>query len=184
MIWIFKAVEAPSMEADAHAMDQAKTITDQISGRDQNGTPIEQTYKLFADNRADGKLQDFQVTEVDPGSPMDTYFGLKEDDVILGADHQGVRFDMNQMDDEQAARDAIHDAYTYHGHLYIQRGDDKLTLPLSNEAVNQNPAPQPAANPTTPAPAPSQTQKPLDPNGNDDQMDRLQRLSHMNPGMQ
>src|SRR5271167_4263445 len=80
--WFMHAIYLPDVQASLAAKQKADTFVQQLNGTDENGVAIERTYAVFADTRDDGKLQDLQVTKVDPGSPMDLKFGLKPNDVI------------------------------------------------------------------------------------------------------
>jgi hypothetical protein len=153
--WFMHAIYLPDTQASLAAKNKAETFVNQLNGQDANGVKIEATYKVFADSRDDGKLQDLQVTRVTPGSPMEIKFGLKPNDVIIAAiDGHTIRTDLNGLDNEQAGIDAVHDAYTSDGQLVVQRGDEKLTLPLPKSVANPTPAP------TTPPPAsPALTQQ-------------------------
>lgn len=171
--WIMKSVYLPDTQASIHAQQHAQQVVDQISGKDENGTPIEQTYNLYAEERNDGKLQDFQVTQINPGSPMETTFGLKANDVIVAAvDGHTVRTDMNGMSDEESARLAIRDAYTTGGKLVVQRGDQQLTLPVEKaQPKPNNPPPQTAQNP----------QQHQNDNSQNDTMDEIHQRLHALP---
>jgi hypothetical protein len=144
--WIMHAVYLPYTAASVKAYEHAEVVTNQISGRDENGNNIETTYSVFADTRADGKLQDLQVTQLAPGSPLTQYFGLQKDDVVIaGIDGHTVRTDLNGLEDERAGKDAIWGAYTTSGQLIVQRGDRQLTLPVAKAQPNPNPPPQSTA---------------------------------------
>jgi hypothetical protein len=179
------AIEAPDIQASHAAQQQAETLVNQLNAQDANGVKIEDAYKVLADSRDDGKLQDLQVTQVMPGGPMDVKYGLKPNDVILAAiDGHTVRTDLNGLNSEQEGKDAIRDAFTTDGQLIVQRGDQKLTLPL----------PKSTPTPTAP-PAPltqqqqqtaQQTEKQQEGKSNDGSengtMDELHQRLHSLPG--
>jgi hypothetical protein len=132
IVWIMGKAELPYDQAALHASQKATDQIQQISGRDENGNNIETTYSVFADTRNDGKLQDLQVTQLAPGSPLAQYFGLQKDDVILACiDGHTVRTDMAGLNDDRAGKDAIWDAYTTQGQMIVQRGDQQLALPVA-----------------------------------------------------
>ena len=183
--WIMYAVEAPDIQASHAVQVQAETLVNQLNGQDANGVRIEDAYKVFADSRDDGKLQDLQVTQVMPAGPMDAKFGLKPNDVIIAAiDGHTVRTDLNGLNSEQEGKDAIRDAYTGGGQLIVQRGDQKLTLPLPKST------PTPAPPPTALAPQQQQTaqktEKQQEGKSNDGSengtMDELHQRLHSLPG--
>jgi hypothetical protein len=135
--WILGKAVLPYDQAAIKASQQVTPMIQQISGRDANGNNIETTYSVFADTRADGKLQDLQVTQLAPNSPLAQFFGLQKDDVIVaGIDGHGVRTDINGLDDVGAGKQVIWDAYTGSGQLIVQRGDRTLTLPPPKPPVN------------------------------------------------
>jgi len=101
-----------------------------IAGRDESGTPLAQTYALAADLRPDGKVKDLRVTRVDPGSPMEKFFGLKVNDLIVKTVYQGNTFATRQAADEESARLDVLNAYTYSGPPVVTRDGRELTLPL------------------------------------------------------
>jgi len=140
--WLMYAIEAPDIQASHAAQQQAETLVNQLNAQDANGVKVEDAYKVFADSRDDGKLQDLQVTQVLPGGPMDVKYGLKPNDVIIAViDGHTVRTDLNGLNSEQDGKDAIRDAYTTDGQLIVQRGDQKLTLPLQKSAPPSLPPP-------------------------------------------
>jgi hypothetical protein len=158
IVWIMGKAELPYDQAVLHASQKATDQVQQLSGRDENGNNIEATYSVFADNRSDGKLQDLQVTQLTPDSPLAHYFGLQKDDVILACiDGHTVRTDMAGLNDDRAGKDAIWDAYTQQGQLIVQRGDQQLTLPMAKAQPAPITTPQVAAK--IPAAATAQNQK-------------------------
>ena len=77
-------------------------------------------------------LDDLQVSQLDPDSPMQSYFGLQKNDVILVAiDGHAVETKMEGNSDEDAARSAVREAFATSGKLQIQRGDQTMTLPAA-----------------------------------------------------
>lgn len=129
IVWIMGKAELPYDQAVLSADKQATSEVQQMAGRGEGGVPIANTFKLFPDLRSDGRLQDFQVSQLSPDSPLATDFGLQVNDVIVGAiDGHGVETDMQGSTDEKASQDAIIDAYSTGGKLIVQRGDQKLTL--------------------------------------------------------
>jgi len=144
--WIMHAIYLPDVQASLHAQQKAETFVNQLNGVDANGLRIEDTYAEIPDTRGDGKLQDLQITLVRPGSPMEVKFGLKANDVIIAAiDGHTVRTDLNGLDNEQAGKDAIRDAYTSDGQLVVQRGDVQWTLPLPKSLQPPPPPPNTTA---------------------------------------
>jgi hypothetical protein len=158
IVWIMGKAELPYDQAAIHASQKATDQLQQISGRDENGNNIETTYAVFADTRSDGKLQDLQVTQLTPDSPLAQYFGLQKNDVIIACiDGHTVRTDMAGLNDDRAGKDAIWDAYTEQGHIIVQRGDQQLTLPLAK--IQPTPVAATPSPSKTPATVTAQNQK-------------------------
>lgn len=149
MLIMFKEFEAPEIEV-GHAVQQQMQL---VSGRDANGTPVEKTYTLYTDYRSDGRLQDFQVTQVNVDSPIQTIYGVQKNDVILGTvDSHGLPHDFaKDGEDEEMCKIDVRDVVAWGGKIIVQRGSQRLTLPQTG--VQPTPAP-PAQQP---APAPNQT---------------------------
>jgi len=146
MVWIWHEVEGPDIQVSLTAQKKVDTTLNQLNGQDNNGIRVEDSYKVFADSRDDGKLLDLQVTEVMPGGPMDAKYGLRANDVIIAAiDGHTVRTDFAGLNSQEEGTDAIRDAYTTGGQLVVERGNAKLTLPLSPTPV----APAQPNNPNT-----------------------------------
>jgi len=101
-----------------------------IAGRDENGRPLAETFALAADLRPDGKVKDLRVTRVDPGSPLEKFFGLKVNDLIVKTVYQATTFETRRAADEESARLDVLNAYTYSGQLVVLRDGRELTLPL------------------------------------------------------
>jgi hypothetical protein len=175
MCLFFYNIEAPELDAGHQAQMQVQ----QMAGRDGNGVPVDQTYVVQAESRADGKLKDLLVTHINLGSPMDTFFGLQEKDKIIGAIGQGgYQTDFGGSDDAEGAKLAVKDAYQLQGKLIVMRGDQKVTLPEPGHAAAvllQQQQQQAAANAANAAPAANNTPAPQQPsNSGDDALKQLQ----------
>ena len=121
-----------------------------------------------------------------PAGPMDVKFGLKPNDVIIAAiDGHTVRTDLNGLNSEQEGKDAIRDAYTGGGQLIVQRGDQKLTLPLP-KSTPTHPAPPPTALTPQQQQTAQKTEKQQEGKSNDGSengtMDELHQRLHSLPG--
>jgi hypothetical protein len=157
IIVIMKAAYLPQTQADLNAQKKATDQIQTIAGRDDNGVPVEQTYSLYTDTLDNGKVKDFQVTQINPDSPM-VKFGLQANDVIVAAvgDH-GLRTDM-QGADETDAKEAIREAFTNMnngGQLVVKRGSQTLALPGGTPIASTDapvPPAQPGAQPPPPKP--------------------------------
>jgi hypothetical protein len=183
VVLIMKYFYLPNAQQAIAVQKQAQVMTDQISGRSEDGTPIENTYVLVPDEN-NGKLVDFQVAKLNPGSPMASHFGLLENDVILSAtDGHGVEQKMSEQSDEETARLSVREAYTTGGQLKVQRGDQLLTLPITAVA-HTKPAPAvppQAANQPPQANQAQQKQQHQDDGGQNDTMDEIHQRLHALP---
>jgi hypothetical protein len=160
IVFFLKASYLPQTQADLNAQKKANDQIQTIAGRDDNGVPVEQTYSLYTDTLDNGKVKDFQVTQINPGSPMEK-FGLQANDVIIAAvgDH-GLKTEM-QGADEADGKAAIREAFTnlgLGGQLIIKRGNQTLALPggtpVASAGAPATPAApaQPAGQPPAPKP--------------------------------
>lgn len=163
IVWIMHEIYLPDIQASQAVQQKAQTFVDTLNAQDENGVPIENMYADFADMRDDGKLQDLQITKVVPGSVFQTRFGIMPNDVVVAAiDSHMVRTDLNGLDDEQAGKEAIRDAYTGDGgQLVVIRNSQTITLPLAKTAPPATPANATAQNQPANQPAPSQQSQPL-----------------------
>ncbi len=193
VMYIIAHMAASYLPAVSQSNAVARSEAEQFSGRDSQGKPVEQTYDLFADmSQSSGKVRDFRVSRLDPGSPMGTRFGLKVGDLIVAATGEGgFRTDFNASD-EQASRDAVRDAYVYNGQLFVQRGSELIQLP-GGQAANipgivlpQNAPTAPSATASPQQPATAQPRTAQDPPVNHDEsgtMDQINGRLHTVPGM-
>jgi hypothetical protein len=184
--WIMYKVELPETQDAIHVQQQAQVMTDQISGRDSNGVDIGRTYADYADMRDDGKLQDIQITNLAADSALATRFGVQKNDVVLVAiDSHGVDTQLNGLNSEEEGKDAIREAYQPGGQLVVQRGDQKLTLPLANKPVvaqNTQPPQQPTAQQQQTAQKTEQQQEGHSNNGSENgTMDEIHQRLHALP---
>jgi hypothetical protein len=184
IVLIMKYFYIPSTQQAIAVQKQVEQSN--FTGRSEDGTPVEDTYVLVPDEN-NGKLVDFQVAKLNPGSPMASHFGLQENDVILSAtDGHGVEQKISQQTDEESARLAVREAYTTSGTLLVQRGDQTLTLPPTAVAQNKPaPAVPPQASNQPPQPAQAQAQQQpqqkKDDGGENDTMDILHQRLHALP---
>jgi hypothetical protein len=171
---LIKDFDLPAAE-EGHIVQQQMQL---VSGRDQNGTPIEKTYTLYTDYRSDGKVQDFQVTQVNADSPLLTAYGVKANDVILGTiDSHGLSHDFaRDNDDEETCKLSVRDTVAFGGKIIVQREGQRLVLPQGTA----RPASVPPANPAV---AGNQPNRPPQQNGNnqDDAMQQIKQRLHALP---
>ncbi|MDB5173026.1 MAG: hypothetical protein JWO87_660 [Phycisphaerales bacterium] len=139
MCYVFVLYNKPVIETGKKAHDEAA----QIAGRTSDGTPFGETFKRTPEDKG-GRLNDIAVTGIVPGSPMETYYGMKNGDQVVTIGEMNVR-DLNN--DSGLAEALLTDAYRLHQQLVILRGGQQLTLPAQPGA----PA-APAASPSAQAP--------------------------------
>jgi hypothetical protein len=172
---LIRDFELPAVE-EAHDVQQTTQL---LSGRDPNGTPIEKTYTLLPDNRSDGRMLDFRVTQLNADSPLQTAFGVKLNDVILGTiDSHSLPHDFaKDNDDEETCRLSVRDAVAFGGKILVQRDGQRIVLP---QAAVPRGVPQPGANPPA---ARNQPGQPPQQNGNnqDDAMKQINQRLHALP---
>src|SRR5438132_3591723 len=76
-----------------------------------------------------GKLSAIDVTKIVPGGPAETYFGLKENDTIVGYTLNGAQMAVKDQNDEELVKAQIMEAYQKSGTLTVIRDDQRITLP-------------------------------------------------------
>jgi len=172
---LIRDFELPAVE-EAHNVQQQTQL---MSGRDPNGTPIEKTYTLSPDNRTDGRMLDFRVTQLNADSPLQTAFGVKANDVILGTiDSHSLPHDFaKDNDDEETCRLAVRDSVAFGGKIIVQREGQRIVLPQGSAPPLAQPGPNP------PAAAQNQPGRPPQQNGNnqDDAMKAIRDRLHALP---
>lgn len=135
---------------------QLKGQVNVISGYDEGRQILATDSIKYHIDRAGGRPK-LMVTEVMPGGPMDTRFGLKPNDRVLEIGALDVNMNVSNFDDATAA---LHDAYARNGTLVVLRDGEKITLPdaahlAKIEAMKKQAALDEAAAaqaPATPAP--------------------------------
>jgi hypothetical protein len=144
--WLFVTYNKPVLDAGRKSHDEAA----QISGRENDGTPIGQTFVTDPEDKG-GHLNDLLVKSVAPGGAMETYFGLKAGDQVTAIGSMTVR-DLN--DDSGLARAMMEESYQRRQPLVVLRNGTQLTLPADPNAPAPSPSPTPAP---SAAPAPVAT---------------------------
>src|SRR5262245_7159934 len=77
MVYLFSIFSIPVARQGKNAQEEAR----QISGRGEDGRSALESIGLTRQEK-NGKLVALQVTRVDPGGPMDLFYGLRAGDVI------------------------------------------------------------------------------------------------------
>jgi hypothetical protein len=164
--------------ATIQAGNQAQQQVQQIAGVTQDGTPVEDTYKLSPQMRADGKLGALVVKSVATGSPLAAYFGLQLNDAIISSGYSGVQFAVSDAPDTETAELTVRDAYARSGQIIVMRDGQKLTLPQKGQIA---PA-QPLAPTQAQAQPQQQSQQTPAPSDANDPMQAIKDRAHSLPG--
>jgi hypothetical protein len=115
------------------AQQQAQSVGNQLSGKDESGKLVTQSIKFEAG------LKGIAVSEVTPGSPFDTLYGLKAGDVITEIGPLDAK---TQAADNSTADAFLRTAYAQAQTLTVQRDGQRLTLPQPAAPGTATPAPQ------------------------------------------
>ena len=97
----------------------------QISGHDENGTPVSDTIALTEQDSSDGQLRGLTVKNVLPTSPMVTSYGLMIGDEITEIGGLALR---DNFSDPELAKDEVYEAYSQNKSLTILRAGQQLTI--------------------------------------------------------
>jgi len=171
VMYVFDKIEYPELKtAQTTAIPEAQ----QLSGHDMNGVPAMDSFRSEEYDRGN-QFAGIKITSVMPGGAMDTYYGLKQGDIVL--DIGGL--DVTALGDFGSANGELQQAYQEQRPLTVDRNGQQITLPLPNTPVAplpiktaQNGQPQPQ-----PQQRPSPNQQPPTPTaggGNNSLPDQLQ----------
>ena len=132
----------------------------QISGHDENGTPVSDTIALEEHDSSDGQLRGLTVKTVLPTSPMVTSYGLMPGDEIIEIGGLTLR---GNFSDPELAKDEVYEAYSQNKSLTILRAGQQLTINPDTALSTAHPGyfPKPGTTVTGNAPPPPQQQSPL-----------------------
>lgn len=123
-------VVGTEMKAGKDAREQAS----QISGRTEDGTPIEQTIKL-KEVDVGGEFRRVSVVSIVPQTPMDTAYGLMAGDEITHVGAWGVR----DNNDYELAAAKVYEAYGRNETLTILRNGQEMTLTPNTPMTRDHP---------------------------------------------
>jgi len=104
--------------------EEIKKEVRQLAGRDETGMSVGESITLEAHNRG-GKLDGVVVQNIIAQGPMETYFGLQLDDIIIGANQMRIR-DMNN--DVELAKAMVLESYQRRLPLTVLRNGQEITL--------------------------------------------------------
>ena len=148
----------------------ARGAAEQIAGVESGDLTghVSDHIKLAQYAGPDGKLRSIAVTQIDAGSSMQAYYGLRPGDQII----EVAQMKVHEMDGGLAIA-MVQEAYQRKQALVVMRDGRRLDLPQpKNAPVPYAPPVQPQAatpQPSTPAPAPAPgapAPKPAQPNVN------------------
>lgn len=140
---IFRTFEAPMLESGNAAQKQAQ----QLSGRDENGVPVMDSYKA-QQHSTGSKIDGITITDLVPGGPMQTYYGLQKGDIVTDIGELSVTT-LADPGGYSMAKSMLDEAYQKQQSLVVNRNGTKLTLPQqrgAGTAANGAAAPAPAGN--------------------------------------
>jgi hypothetical protein len=130
IVMIMKYAWLPHTQAVLDAGDKATQTVDQIAGVDSSGMRASDTVQFEQDTNNAGQLHGLRVKSIVAGGPIEKYFGLQKDDVIIasvlnGADQRVADFDYG------ADKDFVMQAYQTGGQVKVMRPGvpAPLTLP-------------------------------------------------------
>ena len=127
MMMLYKTNVIPTVQVGQKAEGEAQ----QISGHDPNGAPIYKSYKAEAVRRGN-QLIGIDITELTPGGGMESYYGLKVDDVVL----QIAGTDVATFGDYESAKGQLDEAVQHVAPLLVNREGNKITLPVGGGKSN------------------------------------------------
>jgi len=118
----FKTVEAPQIQVGQKAQQEAQ----QLSGRGPDGQPAMYSYKAEP-YEIGNSFRGIRITDLTPDGPMATYYGLKVGDIVLQIGGMDV---VDFGGDYGSAKGMLDQAYQEVRPLLVQRGQDKINLPV------------------------------------------------------
>jgi hypothetical protein len=106
----------------------------QISGHDENGTPVGDTIALEEHDSSDGHLRGLVVKTVLPTSPMVTSYGLQQGDEITEIGGMSIR-----DEDPELAKDQVYESYMRNQPLVVLRQGQQLTITPDSALTTAHP---------------------------------------------
>ena len=139
-------VTIPTVQKGMEAREQAS----QIAGVDETGGRVMDTYDL-KEVMDGGKLRGLRVTRIKAGSPMQTYYGLQKDDLIVEYGAAGSMMPVRQESDADLVKAMIAEAYQRHQPITVVRNGQQLKLDgeaMRKAGINPTAPPAPSAPPS------------------------------------
>jgi hypothetical protein len=119
---LFSVYEAPMLKQSKSTRQQAQ----QIAGRDEDNAPVTDAITLDEMDAA-GKMEAAVVTDVLPGSTIQTHYGLQKGDVLLELGQVTIKGNLSSAGE---AKDFLLYAYQRNEPVVVMRGNERLTLPI------------------------------------------------------
>lgn len=135
ILWLYGNYTAPVAKQGSAAREQAQ----QMAGRDETGAAATESLTLEPRQRS-GKVDGMRVASITPGGAMATFYGLRQDDIILQAGD--MPFTDPVGGDVELAEAMLLEAYKAQKPLRVLRGTEQITLPAPAGSANA-PPPQP-----------------------------------------
>ena len=126
ILLVFNFYSAPMLKQSKSTRDEAR----QIAGRDEDNAPVTDAVVLSERDR-NGQMDAAVVTNIVPGSTLQTHYGLQAGDVILTMGQLSVKGNMSSADE---AKDYLLYAYQRNEPVVVMRGGRQLTLPVDPAA--------------------------------------------------
>jgi hypothetical protein len=120
---------------DATVMEkgkQAREEANQLSGRTADSVPIMNTFHM-EEVDSGGQFKRVKVVSIDPGTPMETVYGLKAGDEITRVGDMGVA-DNSSYD---LAVSLIQEAYQNNATLTVLRNGEQMTLTPTSSPMSR-----------------------------------------------
>ena len=155
LLFIFKMVEAPTLEKGRDAHNEAQ----QMSGRGQDGRAAMDSFKTDPQMQGN-KLTSLLVTDVTADGAADQYYGLKKGDRITSITTQAglQKISESSNDDPDMAKAQVQEAFQGSRQIMVLRDGKQVMLPAPAGTTGAQPASS-GAQPGQ-APAPAQPQAP------------------------
>jgi S1-C subfamily serine protease len=120
MLVMYRTYSLPAVQVG----QQAEQAAQQMTGRDANGVAAYKSYKAQVHLRGP-QFDGIEITDLTPGGPMDTYYGLKVNDVVVGISGNNV----TTFGDYDSAKGQLDQAYQSAAQLSVIRDGNTITLP-------------------------------------------------------
>lgn len=145
IVWIMHKSTLPYTQEVLKKNDEMRQTLNPIAGYSRDGTmKFSESLMVEAESKG-GKIVAVDVTQVKPGGPADTDYGLKEGDAIMEIGALPVKD--NVQTDADAMNQLVQFGYERSAPLVVMRDGNRITLNLTaGKAVAAKPAPAKPSN--------------------------------------